>query len=132
QTLWLRTLAELVAAQQNGAPLRLNELLVKSFRAVLQDAHADPALRAHALALPDIGVIVERQTTIDVPATYAARDFLRAALTRVLQTEIRSLYEHCRERSAQGTPAQAAATRVLKNTCLDYLLATDCEAARAL
>jgi aminopeptidase N len=131
QALWLRSLDELVALQRNRLPLMLPERVVETFRAVLQDAESDPALRAHTLMLPDIGVIVERQDAIDVEATHAARNFLRSGVARVLRAELELAYEACRDRW-ETDPAAAIGWRLLKNTCLDYLVAQDDESVRAL
>jgi aminopeptidase N len=132
QTLWLRALTGLVAAHRSHTDMKLDDLMVRAFRALLQLADVDPALRAHSLAMPDIGVIVERQDIIDVPATCAAREFLRAGLSRALRPELQEVYEHHREACASGAHAQAAAARLLKNTCLDYLVAADDDAGRTL
>ena len=129
QTLWLRTLNQLVAAQQAGKPARnWAELVSSAFRAALDDDSADPALRARALTLPDLTLIAEQQAVIDVAATHVVREFMRGEIARALRDAMRASYDVHHSRDAYELSAAAIARRALKNTCLHYLAAADDDA----
>ncbi len=132
QTLATKVLLGLVADVQADKDLVLNEHLLSSFRSLLQDADADPALLAEALLLPDMTYLAEQLDVIDVDAIYAAREFAR----KTLATELKELWlatYHANETAGDyALDALSMGKRRLKNVALAYLMETGDEAVVAL
>jgi aminopeptidase N len=125
QTLMLGDLQALVAAAQRGETLTLAGDFIEAMRAVLTDTTLDPALVALMLTLPAESYLADQQSVIDPDAVHAARETMRVELARALRSELRQTYQRLHDAAAPYRfHPQDVARRTLKNTCLDYLLAT--------
>jgi aminopeptidase N len=108
-----------------GLQMVLDASLLKAFRGILSDRQADPALLAEALRLPDEDYLADQMEVVDVDGIHAAREFVKKALARELQTLFVACYDGLNDGLAYQKSAKAMARRSLKNICLSYLLGTD-------
>jgi len=128
QRLCVRLLQQQVEAWRRGEPMHCEQALVDAWRGLLCDESLDPAMVAHLLRLPSEAQLSELADEIDVIAIHEAREFMRAALARALESEWLAAYQRCD--AAAGTYSPDAASiglRSLKNLALAYLLATENE-----
>ena len=109
-----------VSRLQNQEPVHLPSALLEVFRAILDDASLDSALKAEMLALPDIGSLLELFEQVDISLLGQVHEELRLALADRLAAQWRHAYEQ------NLTPEyridhQDIAKRALKNVALSYL-----------
>lgn len=132
QRLATRALLKLVADVQAERDLELDRGLIGAFRSVLTDNTLSPAFREQALMLPAESYLAERMTVADPIAIHRARQFMRAGLARMLETDWLAAYQE----NAVAGPYQpdpiAAGKRALRNLALGYLVETGDEAMYAL
>jgi aminopeptidase N len=73
--------------------------------------------------LPSEAFLADQMDIADVDGIHAARDFMRAAIGRTLQNELRAAYDRLTDRGAYRIDGAAMGARALRNTCLTYLSA---------
>ena len=126
QTLATRLLVDNTAASRAGRPAREDPGLLEALGAILADGGLEPAFVALMLTLPgeaDIAREIERD--VDPDAIFAARSALRATIGRHLAAALFDHYRRLSERAGPYRPdAAGAGRRALRNTCLDFLVAT--------
>jgi aminopeptidase N len=128
QQLSVQVLQELIAQQQRGEALVLDQRLPSALRAVLEDESLDPAMVAEMLSLPSEGYLVELSAQADVDAIHSAREFVRKQLAAQLHDLLWARYQANREQSRQTEyVAEAAhfARRSLQNIALSYLMLSE-------
>jgi aminopeptidase N len=128
QQLAVQVLQELVAQQQGGAALDMDERLVKALCAVLNNEQLDPAMVAEMLSLPSEAYLTEISEEADVEAIHAAREFARKRLADELFEPLWQRYQDARVQSRkQAYVAEAThfARRALQNMALSYLMLTE-------
>jgi len=109
----------------NGNGMSLDVSLVKAIRGILSDLHADPALLAEAMTLPDEDYLAEQMDVVDVDGIHAARGFIKKGLANNLKALFVKRYAGLNDGRPYHKSAASMARRSLKNICLSYLLETD-------
>ena len=84
QQLSVQVLQELIAQQQKGETLVLDQRLVSALRTVLSDETLDQAMVAEMLSLPGEAYLTEISEVADVDAIHIAREFARKQLAEGL------------------------------------------------
>jgi aminopeptidase N len=109
------------AASPGVAAGSVDDRVLAAFRAVLADEEHDAALRARALALPSLPLLLLEVDRVDIDALHAARQSLAADLG----DRLRGSFDECRARTRPDGPfspdARSAARRALGNCALWYL-----------
>jgi aminopeptidase N len=125
QQLSVQVLQELIAQQQKGEALVLDQRLVSALRTVLSDESLDQAMVAEMLSLPSEAYLTEISDVADVEAIHIAREFARKQLADALFEGLWLRYQANRDLSKQ-TPyvaeAEHFARRALQNIALSYLM----------
>jgi len=109
----------------NGNKMSLDISLVKAIRGILSDVHADPALLAEAVTLPDEDYLAEQMDVVDVDGIHTARGFIKKGLANNLKELFVERYAGLNDGQPYHKSAASMARRSLKNICLSYLLETD-------
>ena len=109
----------------SGLEMVLDLSLVKAFRGILSDGHADPALLAEAMTLPDEDYLAEQMEVVDVDGIHVARGFIKKGLANELKSHFSGRYTELNDGQAYQKTSAAMARRALKNICLYYLLETE-------
>ncbi len=125
QTLLVRILIALAGAIHHKKTITLPTNVAPQFNELLANADSDPALIARMLVLPDENYLAQQQKPADVDAIHLASKYLKSTLGHALKEQFTKLYQQCSNQEAYKFTAEDAAKRSLKNTCLDYLMATD-------
>ena len=108
-----------------GLEMRLDPPLLKSFRGILCDRVADPALLAEAMILPDEDYLAEQMEVVDVDGIHAARKFIKSGLAKELESLFAERYSELNDGLPYQKSPDAMARRALKNVCLSFLADTD-------
>ncbi len=123
---------ELARLSREGKALALPESLAAIVGHRLADAHAEPALAALALTLPEAAYVAAFEPLIDVDGVMAAQRFLTAALAARWRAELEALYARLAPSGPYAPETAQMGQRHLRNVVLHYLAALDDPAARAL
>jgi aminopeptidase N len=125
QTLATRLLVDNTAASRASRPARHDLGLLDALGATLADGALEPAFVALALTLPGEAEIArEIGHDVDPDAVFAARAALRAAVGEHLTGPLFDYYRRLSESGPYRPDAASAGRRMLRNTCLDLLVAT--------
>ncbi|MDU9390242.1 aminopeptidase N [Pseudomonas sp. zfem002] len=125
QQLSVQVLQELIAQQQKGEQLVLDQRLVTALGSVLGNDALDQAMVAEMLSLPSEAYLTEISETADVDAIHAAREFARKQLAEQLFDGLWARYQANRTASRQTAyvaEAEHFARRGLQNIVLSYLM----------
>lgn len=125
QTVVINVLLQLVADVQQGKTLELPTDLVELYERVLDDANNEAALVTKMLTLPAENYLAAQSKPADVDAIHTARSYLKNALAIKLKDRFSAIYSQLSNTDEYHFNADEMAKRSLKNTCLDYLMATD-------
>ena len=125
QTLSLRLLLELVSAVQTGQDLVVPDAFLDAVGRILAEADSDHALTAELLVLPTGSFVGDQMEVVDVDAIHRARNYLRAAVAKRHEVDLRKLDAACRDRGEFSTDSAAMGRRRLGGVCLAYLTAID-------
>lgn len=116
----------ILPAIQSG---KLNEdsyqQLCHTWALLIDNAPHDKAILAEMLSLPPASYIAEQSKPIDPLRVYAIRQTVILKLASDLRSRFLTLYQDNNQREAFSLSAQAVAERSLKNTALDYLVASE-------
>lgn len=124
QQLLINILLQLSEQAAQGQSLSLPIELVDQFENMLASAMESPALVAKQLALPSENYLAAQSQPADVDAIHTARKYLKTELAQRLKPALTRLYTELNSQQPYQFNAQAMAQRSLKNSCLDYLMAT--------
>lgn len=114
-------IAELITDSQNGHELKINPIIIKAFKQILNQSWGDLSYFSLLLSLPSETYLAEQMQVVDVEAIHKAREFVLLSLAEALQSQFKSLYlENNREESGLFD-AGAIGRRRIKNVCLAYL-----------
>jgi aminopeptidase N len=105
--------------------MKVDQTLVKAFRGILSDKHADPALISEAMTLPDEDYLADQMDVVDVDGIHTARKFVCKCLAAELETLLVARYSELNDGGPYRKSPDAMARRSLRNTCLSYLIETD-------
>ena len=109
----------------SGGAMKVDQTLVKAFRGILSDKHADPALISEAMTLPDEDYLADQMDVVDVDGIHTARKFVCKCLAAELETLLVARYSELNDGGPYRKSPDAMARRSLRNTCLSYLIETD-------
>jgi aminopeptidase N len=117
-----KLLLDRISAHQRGeSPAPLDPDLVAAMRRILADADRDPAFAAEALTLPSEAFLADQLAVVDVDATHASRDTVRAALGDALVAEFAAAYRELADAGPYSIDGTAIGRRALRNASLAYL-----------
>jgi aminopeptidase N len=121
------------ATRQHGTSERDDGGLLAALKAVIEDESLEPAFAALALTLPsEADVAREIGHDVDPDAIFRERTGLRGIAGRVLASGLWNTYLRMSSEDPYSPDAASAGRRALRNTCLDLLVATGDQTARAL
>ena len=132
QRIWCDTLLEQSERYRRGEPMLLDPTLVAVARALLADDTSDPALRALALAPPQLPMLAELRRGIDVEALHASLRNVVRLLAGELEAEFAAAYGANAVVEPYEPKPEQIARRSLRNRCLQFLGCTDGDGGRAL
>ncbi len=107
------------------------DYFVSAYQKTLSNQTLDKALSARALALPSQAYISEMMTVVDVDAIHQSQKQMEQSLGSALFENWLAVYQQCESVEYDLSPASMGA-RVLKNTALSYMVASQDERAEAL
>lgn len=107
------------------------EYYVRAYQKILSNQTLDKALSARALALPSQAYISEMMDVVDVDAIHQSQKLMEQALGSALFENWLDVYQQCESVEYDLSPASMGA-RVLKNTALSFMVASQDERAEAL
>ncbi|MDH5387759.1 MAG: aminopeptidase N [Gammaproteobacteria bacterium] len=107
------------------------EYYVSAYQKILSNQTLDKALSARALTLPSQAYISEMMDVIDVDAIHQSQKLMEQALGSELFENWLDVYQQCESVEYDLSPASMGA-RVLKNTALSYMVASQDKRAEAL
>ena len=132
QSLALRAIFARVDAMRKSGPTPQAPGFVAALRALVAQAHDDPAFTALALTLPsEIDLAREAGENVDPDILFNARMSLRAEIGGALRAEFDRLYASLADTGAYRPDAAGAGRRSLRAVSLDYI-AADPETGSAL
>lgn len=107
------------------------EYFVGGYQKTLSNQDLDKALSARALALPSQAYISEMMDVVDVDAIHQSQKQMEQTLGAELFDDWFNVYQQCEVVEYELSPTSMGA-RVLKNTALSYMVASQHERAEAL
>ncbi len=122
-------LLDMIATIQQGDTPSVDPALIEAAASSLDQ---EPAFAAEALILPTENTLADRMAVIDVDAIHAARVQARQAIGQALADRFRATYDRLTDRGAYQIDGASMGRRVLRNTCLAYLMASGDPAAVGL
>ena len=125
QKLYLGHLLRRIKGIQTGEAMPDADGIVRAFESVLDEAGADPALRAVILTLPDQAYIGEQLDSIDPAAIFRARRELKRHLAKAHKAKLVECYHRLNQYNDGTSNGTQAGNRSLRDTCLNYLISLD-------
>ncbi len=133
QQLGVEVMEELLRDYQAGRALVLDQRVISAFASILRTCieHCrngtaqDKEMVAQLLTLPAEAYPSELATEIDVAGIHAVREFVANEIALTLKDSFFALYEFNAEYEPYRADAAGIARRVLKNTCVAYLMRTN-------
>ncbi|MDG6777582.1 aminopeptidase N [Thiomicrorhabdus sp. zzn3] len=126
QTLSLNEIKRNIERYEAEQPLMLSDAFLSAFVSLLDDKQTDPALIALAITMPDLTYIGEQYQQINVDAVYAVQRWVRGELAKRFSNRLLAIYQalalRLQEKGSYAYVKEDIAERMLKNTCLGYLL----------
>jgi len=132
QSLALDVIYQVMAQQEKGAPVDVDERLISAYQGLLQRDDLDHAMLAKMLILPSISYIAETQVKIDIHAINQARSHVQQVLADALATDLAALYQRLNVQQNYLPEPKQMAQRGLKNAALSYLLKSSREEYKSL
>ena len=131
QKLGIDILKEMVEANQNGKPRKVDDHLIKAFQGVLEDKELDPALTARTLMLPSASYLSELYPDgkVNIDAILAARKQAKKEIGKALEPMLLKRFNESRstENRAYEWNKENAGQQAIKNTVLNYLVTANPE-----
>lgn len=121
QQLMANSIFELIKTIKQGKHLTMPDILVVSFKAILNQPAADLSYLARLLALPTETYLAEQMQVVDVDAIHLASQFVKYHLATHLTEQLTTLYLQNHQRETAAFNSVAIGRRSIKNLCLDYL-----------
>ncbi len=110
-------------------PIKLDDVLERTFRTTLADGTLAPSFKEQALQLPAEAFVAEQRVMVDPEAIRAARQALRAQLGSRLASEWLAAYGAHAVPGPYSPDPLAAGKRALRNLALAYLVDADAPGA---
>ena len=114
-------IAELITDSQNGHELKINPIIIKAFKQILNQSWGDLSYFSLLLSLPSETYLAEQMQVVDVEAIHKAREFVLLSLAEALQSQFKNLYLDNNREESGLFDAGAIGRRRIKNVCLAYL-----------
>lgn len=124
QTLYINVMLAMIAEYQSDQSPQVPSLLIEQLADVLKQAETDPALTARMLTLPTENYLAAQMQVADVDAIHAVRQLVKQSIAKALKPQFDALYQTLNIKREYRFAAEDMAQRSLKNTCLNYLMAT--------
>ena len=106
---------------QNGKEPTLPEAYFDVWESYLTDKTLDKGFVARAITLPQENYLADQMDVVDVDAIHKARYFVKQALAKRFEKELRAVYDE-NNSDAEYTPSpEQSARRALKNMALSFL-----------
>ena len=126
QRLYKTKLLALIESASSGVDLSassspLDPTLLAVFKAALTDVHADPALRAYSMAMPDFSTLAQEMKVVDPEAISAAIGHTKRSLAHALRPELQAIYDSLPVSDEYQINEGQVGTRMLRNAVLGYL-----------
>ncbi len=121
QQLTAKIIFELIDTIKQGKSLSIPDILIDSFKAILEQASPDLSYLACLLSLPAENYLAEQISVVDVDAIHLARQFVKRSLAEQLTEQITALYLTNHQQESGELNSAAIGKRRIKNLCLDYL-----------
>lgn len=122
QKLALMSLMNAVDACQSNQTMTLLPEFEAAFATILADADLNMALKSLALSLPELTYLGEQYQKIPVEAMLEAHEFTQTALAQSQEDVLVLNYQVLKTDAAYQYDKQDIAQRMLKNTCLKFLM----------
>ncbi len=123
----LATNVILAAARQycNHQSMAIEDVLVNSFKTLLNPLRGDFNLLSRLLSLPAESYLIFSAHDLDIEVLYQAREFIKQQLSNSLYSDYEKAYHACQLSGDYHYNVSDMAKRSLKNTCLMYLVASN-------
>ena len=132
QELMIRSVLAQADSVEHGPSPRTLESLTAAFANILHASSADQALAAELLSFPHVGMVADRVSDADVGKLATAWVDVRRHVATANLNALLATFHSCEAAGAISLDAAARARRRLRSVCLEYLLETGEESARAL
>ncbi len=107
----------------NAATIPVSQDFIALINELTSDPDIDKAVLALMLVLPSMDYLADAQETIDLDSLWLARQAVKLALARELESDFARIYRAHHQSSEPYSPtARQIASRSLKNTALNYWL----------
>ena len=103
------------------------EVLVNSYRELLQQTDTDPAVTAMMVSLPSMEALSDASSNLDIEALYKSRSEVRDLVAKELEPLFNVVYLANQSADKYQPSAEQIGRRSLKNTALSYWVATESE-----
>ncbi|MEY3786356.1 MAG: hypothetical protein RLZ75_561 [Pseudomonadota bacterium] len=116
-----QVIAGLITDFQNGHELKINPIIIKAFKQILDQSWDDLSYFSLLLSLPSETYLAEQMQVVDVEAIHKTREFVLLSLAEALQSKFKNLYLQNNREESGLFDAGAIGRRRIKNVCLAYL-----------
>ena len=124
QQLSVAVIAQVQEQLTNNQQPVIDDRLVSAFESLITNESLDSAMVAHMLSLPAENYLAEIAEVANVDAIHKARALVKKHLASSLKPLFESRFKSLVAPDVFEANAEQIALRALKNTCLDYLVAT--------
>lgn len=121
QQLTSSVIFELMSDIKKGQSLVLPDILISSFKIILEQPTNDLSYLACLLTLPAENYLAEQMSIVDVDTIHQARQFVKRSLAEQFTEQFNYLYQDKHQGEAGELSSSAIGKRSIKNLCLDYL-----------
>jgi len=122
QQLYTQSILALVEDLKQKRKLKLPELLLNSFEAVLLDSNLNLSLKAELICMPSTVQLIDVMQPADPDLIYAAKKFVVTTLARKLKAKFMQQYTAHKLGGNYSYNAKDVSYRTFKNIILAYLL----------
>lgn len=122
QTLAMMSIKQSIVQYQSNQPIELLPAYQQAFKKILNNENLDKALKTLALTLPNLTYIGEQYKIIPLEAMLNAHQETQRQLAKDNADDFLKLYQSLQDSSAYQYEKNAIAQRMLKNSCLGYLI----------
>lgn len=128
QRLAVADLMHNVTCLQKGETYQLGDAYAGVFARLLDEINTgqvqDLALQAYAMSLPDLSYLIEQYEQVDIEALLTAHKEMKQALGRLYFSELQQAYGALSDSKPYAYNKHDIAQRLMKNRCLQYLMAS--------
>ena len=107
------------------------QVLVSSYRELLNQTHMDPAVTAMMVSLPSMEALSDASDSLNIDSLYQSRSDIRNLIATELESLFKATYLANQSTDKYQPSAEQIGCRSLKNTALAYWVASESEEALA-